>query len=346
MHGAELHLFWRRGATLREVASVPMTLRLGLLSTARINDAIVAAAGDVDEIEIVAVGSRDAGRAESYARERGIAAAHGSYEALLADGEVDAVYIPLPNGLHHEWTLAALEAGKHVLCEKPYSRRPSEVEEAFDLAERSRLVLMEAFMFRHHPQAAKVKELVGEGAVGRVRVVRATFSFVLEDMEDVRMSAILDGGSLMDLGCYCVSGARYLMGEPERVIGEQVVGPTGVDSAFHGTLRFPNDVVAQFDCSFALPRYQRLDVVGDDGWLLVDAPWRTDWEGELLLRHGDHLNRIEVPPADAYALELANFAGAAAGNAEPLLSRSDAVGQARTIEALYLSATEGRAVDL
>jgi xylose dehydrogenase (NAD/NADP) len=316
-------------------------VRLGLLSTARINDQILRAAADSDRVEIVAVGSRDGPRAQAYANEHGLERAHGSYEALLADQEVDAVYISLPNGLHHEWTLKALEVGKHVLCEKPYSRRPEEVDEAFDRAEQARLVLMEGFMFRHHPQTAKVKELVEEGAVGRVRLVRAAFSFVLEDLADVRARPELDGGSLMDVGCYCVSGSRYLAGEPERAIGEQILGPTGIDISFHGTLRFPDDVVAQFDCSFALPRYQRLDVVGDQGWLLVDAPWRTDWEGELLLSHGEHVTRIEVPQADAYRLELENFAAAAADEETQLLGRTDASGQARAIAALYRSAAEG-----
>jgi xylose dehydrogenase (NAD/NADP) len=321
-------------------------MRLGLLSTARINDAILSAAASSERVEVAAVGSRDGARAQAYAHEHGIPRAHASYEALLEDDELDAIYISLPNSLHHEWTMNALDAGKHVLCEKPYTRRPAEVDEAFDRAERARLVLMEAFMYRHHPQAAKVKELVYEGAVGRVRLVRAAFNFILQSLDDIRASPALAGGSLMDVGSYCVSGSRYLVGEPERVIGEQVLGPTGIDIAFHGTMRFAGDVVAQFDCSFALPRYQRLDVVGDAGWLLVDAPWRTDWEGELLLSHGDHLTRVEVPKADSYLLELENFADAVAGVAPPLLTREDASGQARAIEALYRSATEGRVVEL
>jgi D-xylose 1-dehydrogenase (NADP+, D-xylono-1,5-lactone-forming) len=321
-------------------------LRIGLLSTAAINLEILSAAADSQAVEVVAVASRDGARAQAYAHEHGIARSHGSYDALLSDSEVDAVYVSLPNGLHHEWTVAAVEAGKHVLCEKPYSRRPDEVEEAFDRAEARRLVLMEAFMFRHHPQTAKVKELVDDGAVGRVRLVRAAFSFILQDLHDIRASRELEGGALMDVGSYCVSGARHLAGEPESVTGEQIVGRTGVDMAFHGTMRFPGDVVAQFDCSFALPRYQRLDVVGDEGWLLVDAPWRIEGEGELLLRHFEHVTRIEVPPADSYRLELENFADAIAGRAAPALPRADAVGQAHTIDALYRSAEERRTIDL
>jgi len=323
-----------------------MALRLGLLSTARINDAILAAAKEMNDVEVVAVASRNAGRAEAYAREHGLATAHSSYEDLLADNAVDAVYVSLPNGLHHEWTLAALEARKHVLCEKPYSRRPAEAEEAFELARQSGLVLMEAFMYRHHPQAAKVKELVEQGAVGQVQVVRSSFSFVLQDLKDVRARPELDGGALMDLGCYCVSGSRFLVGEPQHVIGEQIVGRTGVDISFHGTMRMAGDVVAQFDCSFTRPRYQRLDIVGDEAFLLVDTPWRATGEGELLLRHGEQVSRIEVPPAEAYELQLQNFAGAVVGTEAPRVSAEDSVGQARVIDALYRSATEGRAIDL
>jgi D-xylose 1-dehydrogenase (NADP+, D-xylono-1,5-lactone-forming) len=256
-------------------------VKLGLLSTANINAMLIA--GAPDEVELAAVGSRDASRAEEYARENGITRAHGSYEALLADDDLDAVYISLPNGLHHEWTLKALEAGKHVLCEKPYSRRPNEVEEAWDAADAAGLVLMEAFMYRHHPQAEKARALVADGAIGRLRTIRATFSFRLDDHSNIRMSAELDGGALMDVGCYCVSGSRLLGGEPEHVFAEQVVGPTGVDVDFNGTLRFPNDVIAQFDSSFSLPKRQRLEAVGEKGTLVVEAPWRADWGGRVLV---------------------------------------------------------------
>ena len=154
----------------------------------------------------------------------------------------------------------------------------------------------------------------------------------------------LAGGSLMDVGCYCVSGSRLLAGEPVRVQGEQVVGETGVDLAFHGTLRFEDDVVAQFDSSFTLPRFQRLEALGDDGSLLVEAPWRPDWGGDVLLRRGAETTRVEVPGADMFRLELENLAAAIAGEAPPLLGRADALGQARAVDALYRSAAEGRAV--
>jgi D-xylose 1-dehydrogenase (NADP+, D-xylono-1,5-lactone-forming) len=315
-------------------------MKLGLLSTADINTMLIG--GAPTAVDIAAVASRDGARADAYACEHGIARAHGSYEALLADEEIDAVYISLPNRLHHEWTLKALAAGKHVLVEKPYSRRAGEVEEAWDAAAAAGLVVMEAFMYRHHPQAAKARSLVEEGAIGRLRAIRATFSFQLLDLANIRMLPDLDGGALMDVGCYCVSGSRLLGGEPERVFGEQALGPTGVDVDFFGTLRFPNDVTAQFDASFSLPKRQRLEAVGEEGTLVVEAPWRADWGGRLLLN--DEI--VPVDAVDPYGRELANFAAAVAGEEQPLLGRDDALAQARVIEALYRSAEGGEVVTL
>ena len=315
-------------------------MRLGLMSTANINDALLAATPD--EVEIAAVASRDGAKAQAYASEHGIARSHASYEALLEDDAIDAVYISLPNGMHHEWTLKAIEAGKHVLVEKPYSRRRAEAEEAWDAAERAGLVVMEAFMWRHHPQAAKARELVESGSIGRLREIRTTFSFPLFDHDNVRMVADLDGGALMDVGCYCISGSRLLGGEPERVYGEQVTGPTGVDVDFYGVLRFPNDVVGVFDASFTLPQRQRLEAVGEEATLVLEAPWRSDWGGRLLVG-GDE---VEIPETNPYERELANLAAAIAGEGEPLLGRDDAVAQAHVIEALYRSAESGEAVRL
>ncbi len=321
-------------------------IRIGLLSTADINDAILGGATGSERVAVAAVASRDAARAEAYAREHGIERAHGTYDALLEDDGIDAVYISLPNGMHHEWTLRALTAGKHVLCEKPYSRRPAEVEEAFDLAERSSLVLTEAFMYRHHPQTALVSELVASGRIGRLRSIAGTFTFALHDQSNIRMLPELDGGALMDVGCYCVSGSRLLAGEPVRARAEAVLAPSGVDVALHGTLRFPDDVVAQFDASFLVPRRQRLVVVGEEGELVVEAPWRIDWGGGITIDRDGDVERIEAPEGDSYRAELENLADAVEGRAPALLGRDDALGQARTIDALYRSADEGRAVDL
>ena len=316
-------------------------MRLGLLSTANINRAILAGAEGTDRVDVVAVASRDAARAEAYAAQHGLATAHGSYEALLADRGVDAVYISLPNGMHHEWTMHALAAGKHVLCEKPYTRHPEEAEEAFDAADAADLVLMEAFMYRHHPQTATIARLVREGAVGRVLTVKAVFSFALTDLTNVRAIPELEGGALMDIGCYCVSGSRLVAGEPETVLAEQVVGKTGIDMALYGTLRFPGDVVSQIEASFLAPERQTLAVVGEAGALRAHAPWRVDWGGDLVLVRGGKREVVAVEEADSYTRELDNFADAIEGRAPALLGRADAVAQARVIQALYRSAESG-----
>jgi predicted dehydrogenase len=318
-----------------------LPVRWGILSTARINRPVIAAARASDRFEVVAVASREQARANAYAREHGIGRAHGSYEALLEDPDVDAVYNSLPNSMHVDWTIRALEAGKHVLCEKPFDRRPEEVERAFDVAERHRLVLMEAFMWRHHPQTKKLAELVRSGRIGEPRVVLARFSFPLENAADIRMQPELDGGALMDLGCYCISGARLIGGEPLLVQGRQLLGPTGVDIRFLGTLEFPGDVSAQFTCGMDLPFSRRLEVVGSDASAVLDDPWGGR---DPHVQVGDE--RIEVEDADRYQLELENISDAIRGEAEPLLGRDDAVGQSRTIEALYLSAETGSAVPL
>jgi predicted dehydrogenase len=321
-------------------------MRLGLLSTARINGAILDAARETGRVDVVAVASREGARAQAYASEHGLERSHASYDALLADDAVDAIYVSLPNGLHHEWTLRSLAAGKHVLCEKPYSRRPAEVEEAWDAAEAAGLVVAEAFMYRHHPQTSRISELVHGGAVGRLRTVKATFSFPLGDRPDYRARPELGGGALMDVGCYCVSGARLLAGEPERVQAEEVTGETGIDLELYGQLRHRDGVVSQLEASFVAPRRQRLEAIGTEGTLVAEAPWRADWGGALLLERGDEVERFEVARADSFLLELEDFAAAVAGEAKPLLGREDALGQARAIDALFRAAETGNAVEL
>ena len=317
---------------------MPAPLRWGILGTGSINDRFLAHAREAPA-EFVAVGSRTPERAAEFARRHGIATAHGSYDALLADPSVDAVYICLPNSLHHPWTMRAIAAGKHVLCEKPYSPRPADVVEAFDAAAAARLVLMEGFMWRHTPQARRFVDLLPD--IGELRAIRATFSFVLTDPTNIRLNAELEGGSLMDVGAYCVSGARLIAAaEPVRVGGEKVPAPSGVDLRFTGLLRFANGVVATvasgFDSSHAT-----LEAIGSRGSLLLRDPWTG--KARAILLDG---REIPVEPQDPYPLELANFAAAVRGESEPLLGRDDALGQARAIEALYRAAESGTAVAL
>jgi D-xylose 1-dehydrogenase (NADP+, D-xylono-1,5-lactone-forming) len=325
-----------------------MTVAWGILSTARVNRLVLAGAAESDRADVIAVASRDTARAEAYAREHSIERPYGSYEALLEDADIEAVYISLPNSLHVAWTLRALEAGKHVLCEKPFSRRPEDVERAFDLAESAGLVLSEGFMWRHHPQSSRLAQLVAEGAIGRLRLVRAAFSFQLAEehgADDARFRPELDGGSLMDVGCYCVNAIRFVAGEPERVQADQVVGASGVDVCFTATLRLPDDVLAHFDCGFVLPFRDELELVGEGGSLYVKDPWHIRSPG-IELREGNGVEHIEVAPANSYRLELGNVCDAIRGDAPLVLGREDAVAQARTIEALYRSAEAAAAVPI
>jgi D-xylose 1-dehydrogenase (NADP+, D-xylono-1,5-lactone-forming) len=322
----------------------------GLLSTARINDALLAGAALSDRVRVAAVASRDLARAEAYARERGIERAYGSYEALIADPEIEAVYIGLPNGLHVEWSIRALEAGKHVLCEKVLDKRADRVAEAFDTAERADRFLMEGFMYRHHPQTKRLAELVADGAIGEVRLVRAAFSFSLTELGDVRMRPELDGGSVTDVGCYGISAIRLLAGEPESVTATQVLGSTGVDVRFAGTLALPDDVLGYFDCAFDLPYRSELEVVGSQGVARVADPFTIGSLGiggsGIELRRGDEVEVVRAGDENHYQLELDNLSDAIRGIADPLLGREDAVAQARAIEALYRAAEDGVAVEL
>jgi predicted dehydrogenase len=324
------------------VAAEPV--RWGVLSTARINDLVIRGARKSDRVDVLAVASRDQARADEYARRNGYARAYGSYEALLEDPDVEAVYISLPNSLHVEWSIRALEAGKHVLCEKPLDRRPEEVERAFDAADRADRLLMEAFMWRHHPQTLRLKELVDDGAIGELRLVGSGFSFQLMRLEDVRMRAELQGGSLLDVGCYCVSAARLLAGEPELVYGEQVLSPSGVDVRFAATLRFPGDVLVHFDCAFDLPLRGVLEAVGSAGSLLASDPFILGDGRSLELRRADEVEQVAAGHTNKYQLEFENLSDAIRGRANPLLGREDALGQARTLDALLCSAEAGHPV--
>jgi len=320
-------------------------VKWGILSTAHINRAVIPGAHASDKVDLIAVASRDQRRAEEYAREWEIERAYGSYDALLEDAEVEAVYISLPNTLHCEWSIRAVEAGKHVLCEKPMSRHPGEVEAAFDAAEQAQRILMEAFMYRHHPQTKRLRQLVDEGAIGDVRLVRSCFSYSLYDADNIRLRTDVEGGSLMDVGCYCVSGSRLLAGEPEQLYGQQFVGLSGTDWVFAGAMRFPGDVFAQFDCGTALPERDELEAVGSDGSLFLDDPWHGN-KPLIELRRDGGTERIEVEPADSYRLELENLSDAVRGTAQPLLGREDAVSQARALDALYRSAASGTVASL
>ena len=314
-------------------------VRWGILGPGRIASRLMRDVGQATNFTVVAAGSRSLDHAAEFASQFAIPRVHGSYEALLADPEVDAVYISVPNSLHHPMTMQALAAGKHVLCEKPYTRHPEQVVEAFDAADAAGLVLMEAFMWRHAPQVRRFVELLPD--VGELQSIRATFSFVLVDTTDVRLEPALDGGGLMDVGCYCISGSRLVAGaDPTSVFGHQTLAPSGVDARFSALLRFSSTVVAEIATGFT-SNHRSLEAIGSKGNLLLCDPWQGQ-------RGGLELNGRDVPvaSADPYRLEMENISSAILGTGKPLLGRADALGQARTIDALYRSAASGAAVSL
>ncbi len=317
----------------------------GIVSTADINRKVIPGAKASPKVDLIAVASRDQARADAYASEWEIERAYGSYEALLADPDVEAVYISLPNTLHCEWSIKAVDAGKHVLCEKPLSRHPEEVAAAFDAAERAGRILSEAFMYRHNPQTKRLRELLDEGAVGEPRLVRSAFSYSLYDRDNIRLRTDVEGGALMDVGCYCVSGSRLVGGEPATAYGQARYGDTGTDWVFTGSLRFPGDLLGVFDCGTALPNRDELEVIGSEGSLFLDDPWHCN-APTIELRRDSGIERIEVAHADSYRLELENVSDAIAGEAELLLGREDGLGQARVLEALHRSAQSGEPVTL
>jgi predicted dehydrogenase len=226
-------------------------------------------------------------------------------------------------------------------------RDPAAVERAFDVADRTGLLLAEAFMWRHNPQTKRVVELLAAGVVGELRLVRSAFSYAKFDVDDIRLRPDVQGGGLMDVGCYCISGSRTLVGdEPVAVSGHAYVGPTGTDWVFAGVLRFPGDVLATFDCGTALAPRDELEAIGTEGALFLDDPWHCRTPVIEVRREGETVERIEVPFEDSYRLELEDLCRAIRQGGRPLLGREDAVAQARVIDGLFRSAEEGRVVAL
>jgi len=318
--------------------------RWGLLSTARINRAVIPPLRESPRHELRAVASRDRARGEAYAREWGIPVVHASYDALLADPDIDAVYNPLPNGLHAEWTIRAAKAGKHVLCEKPMALTVAEADAIETAARDAGVVVTEAFMYRHHPQTRKLKALVDEGAVGRLLLVRGSFSFELTRAGDVRLDPALGGGSLWDVGCYPVSMARYLAGaEPVSVFGTARLGPTGIDEVFTGTLDF-GEVLAQFDCSFRAPFRTHIEIVGTEGAITVPVPFKPGLDERIVLTRGGEPEIIAMPGEALYAGEMDDLADAAQDGKAPAMPLADSRGNTATIVALYESSRRGQPV--
>lgn len=241
-------------------------LRIGVLGAAKIARAFIAGVRPSTKVAVVAVASRDAERARNFARETGIPSVHASYEALLADPAIDAIYNPLPNSLHATWSIRAMDAGKHVLCEKPLATSADEARAMFAAARRNGVHLAEAYPYRAQPQTLKLRELLVAGAIGRVQLVHAAFGFPMADAANIRLNEALAGGALMDAGCYPVSLARMIAGErPVRVQAMARWTESGVDRTLVASLEFAGGLLAQISCSFATARHRQAFIAGDAG---------------------------------------------------------------------------------
>jgi D-xylose 1-dehydrogenase (NADP+, D-xylono-1,5-lactone-forming) len=312
-----------------------------MISTAAIGSELVPAFQLAERNELVAVASRDSGRARAYAERYGIPRWYAGYEALLADDGLDAVYIALPNALHGEWTRAALDAGKHVLCEKPLTPTSQEAADLFGLASSKGLVLAEAFMYRHHPKTLRVGELLREGAIGELRTIRCSFSFKVADpATDIRYSVELAGGALRDVGCYCVSYATFAAdADPAEVQGHAVQEHGRVDEQFYGILVFPGGRVAQFDCALNVPLNLGVTLVGSGGAIHVPMPWYAHLEPlSVYLHRNGETSEIATPGPNAYALEIEDIAAAICGDSEQLVTPAETLRNLRVIELLHASA--------
>jgi len=323
-------------------------LRWGLLSTARINRALLPPLRASARNELTAVASRDMDRAKAYAEERNIPRVFGSYEEMLADPDVDVIYNPLPNSMHTEWTIKAAQAGKHVLCEKPLANTVEEVDAISAAANKAGVVVMEAFMYRHHPQTLKVKELVDSGAIGRLQVISGAFTFKISNEEDVRLNSSLGGGSIWDVGCYPISFARLIAGaEPVEVFGWQITGQaSGVDESFFGQLHFPNGVYSQFDCGFRTPQRAHLEIAGDEGSIMLTQPFTPRANVQIIQTNGDKEQVIKIPDIDLYLGEVENMADAILDGHTPRMSLADSRSNVATIQALLRSAQEGNPITM
>jgi xylose dehydrogenase (NAD/NADP) len=315
-------------------------LAWGILGAARIaRGALVPAIKASRNGRVAAVASRSAERAAAFAAELGIERSYGSYDDLLADPEIDAVYNALPNSEHAPLTLRALAAGKHVLCEKPFALTAAEGE-AMDEAARERgLVLMEAFMYRFHPQIERALDLVRGGAIGQLRLVRSSFLFNFDRPGDIRWDPTLGGGSLYDVGCYCLNAARTFAGrEPISLSGFATSAASGVDESFAGLLDFGEGLRASFDSSFVLPRQQRIELVGSEGSLTVVTPFTPGQADTTLVLNGQEET---IPGADQYRIMAEHFADAVLNGAPLRYPASEAIAQMRSLEALTRSARNG-----
>lgn len=321
-------------------------VRWGVLSTAKIaTNAVIPAMQQGQNSRVMAIASRSKRKARQAARALDISKAHGSYERLLQDPDIDAVYIPLPNHLHVPWTIKSLQAGKHVLCEKPIGL---DAGQAAQVLEASRnhpdLKVMEAFMYRHHPQWQRALQLVREGEIGEVRTIQSFFSYYNVDPDDIRNQAEIGGGGLLDIGCYCISLSRFIFdAEPDRVLGKIVLDPDfNIDRLTSAILDF-NPGTATFTCGTQLALYQHVDIVGDEGRIEISRPFNPTSGGatRIKLHQGQENQVITLDPADHYTIQGNLFSRAILEDTPVPTPLEDALANMQVIDDLRLSADKG-----
>ncbi|WP_420627723.1 Gfo/Idh/MocA family protein [Candidatus Leptofilum sp.] len=325
-------------------------IRWGLLSTANINRRLIPAIRESAKGELVAVASRSQASAQAYADKWDIPQAFGSYEVMLASDAVDAVYIGLPNHLHAEWSIKAMRHGKHVLCEKPFALTLAEVDEMTAVSQQTGCYLAEAFMYRHHPQTKIVGELVQNGRLGRVTLVRGVFNFAFNTRENIRLVPEMGGGCLWDVGVYPLSLAQFVMGgPPEQVTGFQWIGESDVDEVFSGQMLYANGGMAQISSSFCTPWLTHAEILGTEGRLILNRPFVALDDGQRKLifypKEGDP-EEIVVSEKELYLGEVEDLHDAVLDGRSQYLTFAETRNHVKTVLALYESAKTGQVITL
>ena len=286
-------------------------------------------------------------KAKEYAKEWHIPHAYGTYEELLADENIDAIYNPLPNHLHAEWSIRAAEAGKHVLCEKPIALTLAEVDQMMAAAQKHHVVITEAFMYKHHPQTLKVLELIEQEAIGELLLIKGAFTFNLDRPDDVRWVLEWGGGSIWDVGCYPISFSRLVAkAEPAEVFGWQVTGSTGIDVVFSGQMRFASGLLAQFDCGFRAPYRTSIEIVGTKGSIELGSPFKPGGGEWIKIKRGDSVEQLRSPEYELYRGEIEDMERVVLDGQAPRISLANSRANVATILALLESARTGQPVRL
>ncbi len=291
--------------------------------------------------KLLAVASRSIERGREYALQNNIAHVYGSYNELLADPDVDIIYNSLPNHLHAAWSIKAAQAGKHVLCEKPFALTTTDAKNMLAAAQENHILLTEALVYRHFPQTKKVMEIIHEGLLGKIQLMRGSFSFTLTRPDDFRWKPDMGGGSLWDVGCYPVSYLHMVAGAaPSSLHGWQITSLSGVDETYAGQLRFHDDLIAQFDCSFSLPRNTYMEIRGSLGTLVIPNPFNSSQENQITLRQGEKEIRFSFEPHNRFQYQVQDLEISIRDGKPPLISPEESCQIVSTLEALAKSARE------